>query len=62
MDAGVSHAFRSRVCSEGGETQGKTELKDRSTLKGRTETRKYYNCSKQGHMARVCPQADTSKK
>jgi hypothetical protein len=62
IGAGVSHAFYSQVRSEGGETQGKTELKDRSTLEGRIETRKCYNCSKQGYIARVCSQADTLKK
>jgi Arc/MetJ family transcription regulator len=61
ISTGVSHALRSRVRSEGVNTQGKAESK-KSTSEGRTETRKCYNCGKQGHMARVCPQADTSKK
>jgi hypothetical protein len=56
MGTGVSHAFRGQDRREAS-TKG-----DLLKAKEDTDSRKCYNCGKLDYMARVCLQADTSKK
>jgi hypothetical protein len=61
IGTGVSHAFCSRVRSEGGDTQGKAELKE-SMSEGCIETRKCYRCYQRGYIIVNCPEAEAERK
>jgi C4-dicarboxylate-specific signal transduction histidine kinase len=64
MSTGVSHAFHTGDRSQDGEAQASrgAESKEKSTLEGRTETRKCHRCYQRGYIIVNCPEAEAEMK